>query len=158
VPLLASMLEGMLPVEARFSFDALALARAAGFALLVALIFAAPPLIAAREVTAMALFRSGAVGRAKVWRAAALPVGGGIVLLVGLVLLGARDPLLNLWFIVGAAAVLALLAAVIVLLAPTFRALLTYAVDRSRSHTRTLLAGLPHPRPPSLLVLSISRT
>ena len=54
--------------------------------------------------------------------------------------------------------VLALLAAVIVLLAPTFRALLTYAVDRSRSHTRTLLAGLPHPRPPSLLVLSISRT
>ncbi len=112
VPLLASMLEGMLPVEARFSFDALALARAAGFALLVALIFAAPPLIAAREVTAMALFRSGAGGRAKVWRAAALPVGGGIVLLVGLVLLGARDPLLNLWFIVGAAAVLALLAAI----------------------------------------------
>ena len=58
----------------------------------------------------------------------------------------------------GAPPVLALLAAVIVLLAPTFRALLTYAVDRSRSHTRTLLAGLPHPRPPSLLVLSISRT
>lgn len=54
--------------------------------------------------------------------------------------------------------VLALLAAVIVLLAPTSRALLTYAVARSRSHTRTLLAGLPHPRPPSLLVLSISRT
>lgn len=54
--------------------------------------------------------------------------------------------------------VLALLAAVIVLLAPTFRALLTYAVARSRSLTRTLLAGLPHPRPPSLLVLSISRT
>lgn len=54
--------------------------------------------------------------------------------------------------------VLALLAAVIVLLAPTSRALLTYAVARSRSHTRTLLVGLPHPRPPSLLVLSISRT
>nr|WP_276569148.1 DUF6153 family protein [Microbacterium lacticum] len=54
--------------------------------------------------------------------------------------------------------VLALLAAVIVLLAPTSRALLTYAVARSRSHTRTLLAGSPHPRPPSLLVLSISRT
>ena len=41
--------------------------------------------------------------------------------------------------------VLALLAAVIVLLAPTSRALLTYAVARSRSHTRTLLVGLPHP-------------
>ena len=54
--------------------------------------------------------------------------------------------------------VLALLAAVIVLLAPTSRALLAYAVARSRSHTRTLLVGLPHPRPPSLLVLSISRT
>jgi putative ABC transport system permease protein len=110
VPFLASMLEGMLPVEARFSFDPLALLRAACFALLVALIFAAPPLIAAREVTAMALFRSGANGRAAVWRAAALPVGIGLALLVALVLLGARDPLLNLWFMVGAAAVLGLLA------------------------------------------------
>ncbi|WP_230291349.1 ABC transporter permease [Croceicoccus sp. Ery5] len=110
VPILASMLEGMLPVEARFSFDPLALLRAACFALLVALIFAAPPLIAAREVTAMALFRSGANGRAAVWRAAALPVGIGLALLVALVLLGARDPLLNLWFMVGAAAVLGLLA------------------------------------------------
>ncbi|QNE04699.1 ABC transporter permease [Croceicoccus marinus] len=112
VPVLASLLEGMLPVEARFSFDVLALARAAGFALLVALIFAAPPLIAAREVTAMALFRSGAGGRIAVWRAAALPVGIGIALLIALVLLGARDPLLNLWFIVGAAAMLGLLAAI----------------------------------------------
>lgn len=112
VPILASMLEGMLPVQARFSFDPLAMARAAGFALLVALIFAAPPLIAAREVTAMALFRSGAANRASVLRAAALPVGFGLLLLVALVLAGAQDPLLNLWFMVGAAAVLGLLAAI----------------------------------------------
>ncbi|CAI9394136.1 DUF6153 family protein [Microbacterium sp. T2.11-28] len=54
--------------------------------------------------------------------------------------------------------VLALLAAAIVLLVPTFRGLFTRAVARARSQTRMLLAGLPHPRPPSLLVLSISRT
>ncbi len=110
VPLLASMLSGLLPVEAQFSFDVWALLRAAAFALLVALIFAAPPLIAARQVTAMALFRSAVTRQKAVWRAAAWPVGIGIVLLFALVLVGARDPLLNVWFILGAAVVLALLA------------------------------------------------
>lgn len=54
--------------------------------------------------------------------------------------------------------VLALLAAVIVLLAPMLLALLGVAMALLRLHGRTVLAALPHPRPPSLLVLSISRT
>lgn len=54
--------------------------------------------------------------------------------------------------------VLGLLAAVILLLAPNLRALVARAVASARSHPRILLAALPRPRPPSLLVLSISRT
>ena len=54
--------------------------------------------------------------------------------------------------------VLALLAAAIVLLAPVLLARLGAALALLRLHGRTVLAALPHPRPPSLLVLSISRT
>ncbi|WP_298866245.1 DUF6153 family protein [uncultured Microbacterium sp.] len=54
--------------------------------------------------------------------------------------------------------VLALLAAVIILLAPTALALLAYTLARAHARGRSLLARLPHPRPPSLIVLSISRT
>ena len=56
------------------------------------------------------------------------------------------------------ACVLALLAAVIVLLAPVLLARLGAALSLLRLHGRTVLAALPHPRPPSLIVLSISRT
>ena len=54
--------------------------------------------------------------------------------------------------------VLALLAAVIILLAPTALALLAYTLARVHARGRSLLARLPHPRPPSLIVLSVSRT
>ncbi|SFI46617.1 MULTISPECIES: DUF6153 family protein [Microbacterium] len=54
--------------------------------------------------------------------------------------------------------VLALLAAATLLFTPALRALFTRAITRTRSHTLPLVAGLPHPRPPSLLSLSISRT
>ncbi|PZU46114.1 MAG: hypothetical protein DI566_08100 [Microbacterium sp.] len=53
---------------------------------------------------------------------------------------------------------LALLAAAIVLLAPVLLARLGVALALLRLHGRSVLAALPHPRPPSLLVLSISRT
>ena len=56
------------------------------------------------------------------------------------------------------ACVLALLAAVIVLLAPVLLARLGAALALLRLHGRNVLAALPHPRPPSLIVLSISRT
>ncbi|MBN9209787.1 MAG: hypothetical protein J0H96_14195 [Microbacterium ginsengisoli] len=56
------------------------------------------------------------------------------------------------------ACVLALLAAVIVLLAPALLARLGSALGLIRQHSRNVLAALPHPRPPSLIALSISRT
>jgi len=54
--------------------------------------------------------------------------------------------------------VLALLAATIVLLAPALLARLGTALALLRLHGRNVLTALPHPRPPSLIVLSISRT
>lgn len=54
--------------------------------------------------------------------------------------------------------VLALLAAIIVLLAPAVSAILARTLARTRVRAAILLSALPRPRPPSLLVLSISRT
>lgn len=56
------------------------------------------------------------------------------------------------------ACVLALLSGAIVLLAPMLLARLSFARASLRVHSRSVLAALPHPRPPSLIVLSISRT
>lgn len=56
------------------------------------------------------------------------------------------------------ACVLALLAATIVLLAPALLARLGTVLALLRLHGRNVLTALPHPRPPSLIVLSISRT
>lgn len=54
--------------------------------------------------------------------------------------------------------VLALLAAVITLLAPSVLAVLARTLARAHVRTGVMLTALPLPRPPSLLVLSISRT
>lgn len=56
------------------------------------------------------------------------------------------------------ACVLALLAAVIVLLAPMLLSRLGATLALTRLHARAVPATAPHPRPPSLIVLSISRT
>ncbi|MCM3655990.1 DUF6153 family protein [Agromyces mediolanus] len=56
------------------------------------------------------------------------------------------------------ACLLALLAATIVLLAPALLARLGTVLALLRLHGRNVLTALPHPRPPSLIVLSISRT
>ncbi len=57
-PLLARALGNLLPVSTGLIFDPAALARAAAYGLLVAFVFAAPPLIRAREFPAMALMRA----------------------------------------------------------------------------------------------------
>ena len=56
-PLLGQALGALLPVAPGFVVDPGALARAAAYGLLVALVFAAPPLLRAREFPAMALMR-----------------------------------------------------------------------------------------------------
>ena len=109
-PLLGWALGAILPVEPGLVIDPAALLRAAGFGLLVALIFAAPPLLRARSFPAMALMRSRVVPLALRWRAALLPVGGGLAAIAALALIGSDQPLLSAGFLGGAAVLLGLLA------------------------------------------------
>ncbi len=109
-PLLASALGSLLPVTTSFVFDPLALLRAALFGLLVALVFAAPPLTRARNFPAMALMRARVSPLAQQWRGASLPVGIGIVGIVALAVIGSNDSLLSALFLAGAAAILGFLA------------------------------------------------
>lgn len=109
-PLLGRALAGLLPVASGLVFAPLALLRALAYALATALVFAAPPLLRARHVPAMALMRAAVVppaGR----RDALLWVGGGLAFIAALALVSARQPLLTAGFLGGAVAVLALLAA-----------------------------------------------
>ena len=108
-PVLAGALGSLLPVETGFVFDPLALLRAAAFGLLVALIFAAPPIARARSFPAMALMRSRVSPLTRKWRGALVPVALGIAAIVALALLGSRNPGLSALFLAGAAGMLGLL-------------------------------------------------
>ncbi|RQW43260.1 FtsX-like permease family protein, partial [Novosphingobium sp. LASN5T] len=81
-PLLGRALSGLLPVEAGVVIDAKALLLAAAYGALIALTFAAPPLVRAREFPAMALMRARVSPLRTRWRAAlrtmGLPVGLGL--------------------------------------------------------------------------------
>ncbi|MEN9924124.1 MAG: hypothetical protein RL268_250 [Pseudomonadota bacterium] len=132
-PLLARALGELLPVATGFTFDPWALVRAAAFGLLVALVFAAPPLLAARRFPAMALFRARVAPLSSRWRDAALPVALGVAGIVGLSLIGSRQPQMVLGFLAGAAGLLLLLGA------------LGWGI-------RTLAARLPRPAKPLLRI------
>ncbi|MFO1254393.1 MAG: FtsX-like permease family protein [Sphingomonadaceae bacterium] len=108
-PLLAAALGSLLPVAPGLVFDPGALARAALYGLLIALVFAAPPLLAARRFPAMALFRARVSPLSQGWRDAALPVGLGVAAIAGLALLTTKAKLVTLWFLGGVLALLVLL-------------------------------------------------
>jgi putative ABC transport system permease protein len=108
-PLLSAALQGLLPVQGGVVFEPMALLLAASFGLLVALIFAAPPLIRARSFPAMALMRARVAPlnsdkQAMPW------VFGGLVAIVGLVIVTSNDAYIALMFLGGAAAVFGILA------------------------------------------------
>ncbi|MGB7373998.1 ABC transporter permease [Pontixanthobacter sp.] len=108
-PALAAALDGLLPVNTGFVFEPAALLVAAAYGLLVALIFAATPVLRARRFPAMALMRARIVpltkdGTALGW------VMGGLAAIIALALLTANQPLLSGGFLAGAAVVLGLLA------------------------------------------------
>ena len=109
VPLLASALEGLLPVDAGFVIDPGALLLAAAYGLLVALVFAAPPLMRARHFPAMALMRARVAPLTRD-RSAILVVIAGLAAIVALALLTSNRPMLAAGFLAGAAVVLGLLA------------------------------------------------
>lgn len=108
-PLLGEALGTLLPVAPGFVLDWGALARASAYGLLVALIFAATPLVAAQAFPAMALMRARVTPLAGVWKRALLPVGLGLAAIVALALATASQLLVTLTFLGGAAAMLALL-------------------------------------------------
>lgn len=130
-PLLASALGELLPVSAGLTADAGALATAAAYGLLVALVFAAPPLMRARAFPAMALMRARVSPLGFQDRSWLLPVGAGLAVLLALILTTASKPGLTALFLAGAAGVLGLLA------------LLGIAI-------RQVAARLPRPRDPVL--------
>lgn len=109
-PALGAALGDLLPVAPGFVFDPLALGKAVLYGMLVALVFAAPPLLAARRFPAMALMRARVSPLASRWRDAALPVGLGMSAIAGLALLTASQPMVTAYFLAGSVALLILLA------------------------------------------------
>ncbi|WP_369027086.1 ABC transporter permease [Qipengyuania sp. RANM35] len=109
VPLLAGALRGLLPVSTGFIFAPGPLLLALAYGLLVALVFAAPPLMRARRFPAMALMRAR-VSPLAGDKAALAIVGGGLAAIVALALLTAEQPMLSGGFLAGAAVLLGLLA------------------------------------------------
>ncbi|WP_095012768.1 ABC transporter permease [Tsuneonella mangrovi] len=108
-PLLARALKGLLPVGTGIAFAPGPLLLALAYGLLVALVFAAPPLMRARRFPAMALMRARVAPLARD-KAALVPVIGGLLAIAGIAMLTAKQPWLSAGFIGGAAAALALLA------------------------------------------------
>ncbi len=108
-PFLGIALQGLLPVEGGLVLDAGALLLAVAFGMLVALVFAATPLIRARSFPAMALMRARAAPKSR--DKAPWPwVGGGLIAIIALALLTSSNPLLAGAFLIGAAGLLILLA------------------------------------------------
>ncbi len=127
-PILASALKGLLPVDTSFVIDPVALLVALAYGLLVALIFAAPPLLRARDYPAMALMRARVAPLARNRQALGW-VAGGLIAIIAITLLTSSRPLMSAAFLAGAAGVLGLLA------------LLGFAI-------RKLAAALPRPASP----------
>lgn len=110
-PLLANALGALLPVATGFTFDPGALLRAAAYGMIVAFVFAAPPLVRARAFPAMALMRARIAPLSVPRRDLLVPVGLGLALIVGLALASAAQVGVTALFLAGAALMLGLLGA-----------------------------------------------
>jgi len=108
-PLFAAALGDLLPVARGLVFDPAALLRAMTYGLLVALVFAVPPLLAARRFPAMALMRARVTPLPANRRELVLPAGLGLAAIAALAMLTAAQPLVTAWFLAGALGLLALL-------------------------------------------------
>jgi putative ABC transport system permease protein len=140
-PLLAQAMGDLLPVRSGLVIDPAALVRAALFGLLVALVFAAPPLMRARHFPAMALMRSRVVPLARSWRGALWPVALGLAGIAALALIGSPQPGLSATFLGGSAVVLGVLA----LLGKAIRFAASRAPRPSDPIARIALANLHRP-------------
>jgi putative ABC transport system permease protein len=140
-PLLAAALGALLPVSPGFVLDPAALAKAAAYGLLVALVFAAPPLLRARQFPAMALMRARVSPLAVSKRALLIPVGLGLAAIIALALATASQVRVTATFLAGTAAVLALLG----LLGWAIRRIAARLPRPSNPLLRTALANLHRP-------------
>lgn len=111
MPLLAHALADLLPIGSGIPLAPWPLVRAMLWGMLVALVFAAPPLAQARAFPAMALLRAKVAPVGQSIRTAALPVGFGLAAILALAFLGSAQPLVTALFLGGAAALFGLLAA-----------------------------------------------
>lgn len=109
MPALGTALGALLPVAPGLVFDWAALSRATAYGLLVGLVFAAPPLFAARRFPALALMRARVSPLSGQWREAAWPVGLGFAAIIGLTLASAAQLPVTAGFLAGAIVVLGLL-------------------------------------------------
>ena len=109
MPLLGKALGALLPVAPGLVLDWAALTRATAYGLLVGLVFAAPPLFAARRFPALALMRARVSPLAGQWREALWPVALGFAAIMGLTLASAAQLPVTAGFLAGAIAVLGLL-------------------------------------------------
>ena len=139
-PLLGLLLQDLLPVQTGLVIDPKALLVALAYGLLVALLFAATPLIRARHVPAMALMRSRVAPLARD-KTARFWVAGALVAIIALILVTASRPLLSGGFVLGAVVTLGLLA----LLGLAIRAVLARLPRSSRPVLRNALANLSRP-------------
>ena len=140
-PLLGKALEGLLPVNPGFVLDGAALVRASAYGVLVAFVFATPPLLLARAFPAMALMRARVAPLALARRTLLLPVGLGLTAITLLALGTAAQPLVTFLFLAGAAAMLGLLG----LLGLAIRKLAARAPRPSHPLLRAGLANLHRP-------------
>ncbi len=109
-PLLGEALGALLPVSPGLVIDAGALASAAAYGLLVAFVFAAPPLLRARSYPAMALMRARVSPLGRATRDALIAVAAGLAGIVALALARAAQPWLTAGFLAGVAGLLVVLA------------------------------------------------
>ncbi|WP_288409761.1 FtsX-like permease family protein [uncultured Sphingomonas sp.] len=111
VPLIVALAGDVLPVAPAFAIHPLPLAQAAAYGLLIALAFAAPPLLAAGAVPAAGLLRGVHDGRgAPRWKAAAW-MGAAFAGIVLLVLVTSERPWFGAAFLAAAGGLLLLLSA-----------------------------------------------
>jgi putative ABC transport system permease protein len=108
-PLLGEALGALLPVSPGFVIDAGALGTASAYGLLVALVFAAPPLIRARAFPAMALMRARVSPLQVPLRQLLVPTGLGLAAIAALALITANNPRITALALASAAGVLGLL-------------------------------------------------
>ncbi|GHC89127.1 ABC transporter permease [Novosphingobium pokkalii] len=109
-PLIGLALKDLLPIPAGLVLAPRALALAAVQGALIAATFAAPPLLRARAVPAMALMRGRLVPPREGWRARALAMGLGLAAIAAIAVAGAEQPWLAAGFLAAAGGVVALLA------------------------------------------------